>query len=47
MSDPIRRSIERLETIQLMLSRSPEGFNVNFSWNTINQVIRDLRTLIE
>ena len=47
MSDPIRRSIERLETVQLLLTRSPEGFNVEFSWNAINQVIRDLRTLIE
>ena len=47
MSDPIRRSIERLETVQLLLTRSPEGFNVEFSWNSINQVIRDLRTLIE
>jgi len=47
MTDPIRRSIERLETVQLMLSRSRNDFNLEFSWNTINQVIRDLRKLIE
>jgi len=47
MTDPIRRSIERLETIQLMLASSPECFNVEFSWATINQVIRDLKTVIE
>lgn len=47
MSDPIRRSIERLETVQAMLTNSPEGFTVEFSWATINQVIRDLKKVIE
>ena len=48
MNDPILRIIDRLEGVQKMLANTGgDGFALDFSWTTINRVIRDLKVLIE
>jgi len=48
MNDPILRIIDRLEGVQKMLANTDgDGFTLDFSWSTINQIIRDLKKLLE